>query len=180
MAVAAVMATALLAGCGTPSAGAEPDRPSVMLPPRVVEGERLDGNATVLVSGMPEEAAAILSPDRPMNCFQIETDTGERTYLGGAVLELTWTAASSVTENLTVTASNFPQGSWRASGTSPLRLNPVASDEETVELPMLVEVAPTGADALDLGADQEVHLHVIVGLLESLIEALAVKQASCP
>jgi hypothetical protein len=178
--VLATVAVTLLAGCGAPSDGSEPDRPSVVLPGRIVDGERLDLNASFVVSSWPEEGAPVFSPDRPMNCFRIETDTGEKTYLGGAVLELEWTAASVVTDNLTVTASNFPGGSWRAASTSPLWLNPIATDDQPVSLPMLVAVAPTGANTLDIQTDQEVRIHIVVGLLESLIDSLVIVQAACP
>jgi hypothetical protein len=178
--VLVVLLAALLAGCGVPSEGVAPERPSAASPDRLVDGEPLELDAAFVVSSWPEETAPVMSPDRPMNCFRIETDTGEKTYLGGAVLELDWTAASPVTDNLTVTASNLPGGSWRTASTSPLRLAPIASDDEPVYLPMLVAVAPTGANALDVEVDQEIHIHVLVGLVESLIDSLVLTQATCP
>lgn len=172
-----VFAVVLMAGCGAPSEGAQPERPSVALDDRLVEGEPLEHQGTVVYSGLPEEAAPLVSPDRPMNCFRVETDTGERTYLGGAVLTFVWTPVAGATSNLTVTASNLPAGSWRVSGTSPLVVDPIASDEQTVELPMLVEVtSPTPAE---LGVEQEIEVHVLVGLRESLIDALVLTQATC-
>lgn len=179
MAVAAAFAFVALSGCGTPTEDAEPDRPSAVPSPRVVDGERIDLNASVLVSSLPEQAAPVLSPDRPMDCFDVETDTGERTFLGGAVLELTWTPSTAATAQLTVTASNLPAGSWRASGPSPLRLEALPSDDQPLELPLHVELVPAGAGGMELGSDQEVHLHVVAGLLESLIESLVVTQATC-
>lgn len=176
----ASFAAAMLAGCGSPVEDFEPDRASGATPERLVDGEPLELDTTFVVSSWPEGTAPVVSPDRPMNCFSIETDTGEKTYLGGALLEFDWTPASSLTANLTVTASNFPEGSWREASTSPLRLNPIASDDQPVYLPMLVAVAPTGSNALDVQVDQEVHAHILVGLVESLIESLVVKQATCP
>jgi hypothetical protein len=152
----------------------------MVVPDRLVEGEPLELDTSFVVSSWPEEAAPVVSPDQPINCFRIETDTGEKTYLGGAVIDLDWSPTSPVTDNLTVTASNFPGGSWRTASTSPLRLNPIASDDQPVYLPMLVAVAPTGANALDVEVDQDVHAHIVVGLLESLIESLVVTQATCP
>jgi hypothetical protein len=174
----AVLVAILVAGCGTPTDGGEPARPSVVLHDRLVDGERLDHNTTVLVSGLPEATAPIVSPDRPMNCFRIETDTGEKTYLGGAVLNLTWTPSVAATANLTVTASNLPSASWRASGPSPLVVRADASDEQAVELPMTVAVESSGQ--AEFGFRQEVRVHIVVGLLESLIDSLVVKQTSCP
>jgi hypothetical protein len=177
--MALALAAVALAGCGTPTEGARPDRPSVVLPPRLVDGERIDLNASVVVSSLPEQAAPVLSPDRPMDCFDVETDTGERTFLGGAVLELAWTPSTAATAELTVTASNLPAGSWRTSGPSPLRLQALPSDDQPVELPLHVEVVPAGAGGMELGSEQEAHLHVVAGLLESLIDSLVVTQASC-
>ena len=177
-AVIAVLVATALAGCGARSDGAVPDRPSVVLDDRLVDGQRLDHDGSIVYSGLPEEAAPVLSPDRPMNCFTIETDTGETTYLGGALVTLTWTPVAGAAANLTVTASNLPAGSWRASGPSPLVVNAIASDEQPVQLPMLVQVEPTGQT--ELGFEQEIDVHVTVGLRESLIDALAFRQATCP
>lgn len=173
------VALVLASGCGTPSEGGGPDRPSMALPERLVDGERIDHNASVVVSSLPEAMAPIVSPDRPMDCFDVETDTGERTFLGGAVLEFTWTPAAAATAELTVTASNLPAGSWRASGPSPLRLDALPTDDQPVELPLHVEMAAAGAGGTELGSRQEVHVHVVAGLLESLIDSLSVAQAAC-
>ena len=168
-----------LAGCGAPAEEAEPTRPSSAMPARLVDGEPIEHDAPVLVSSLPETAAPVVSPDRPMNCFTVEADTGERTFLGGAVLDLAWDATTAATPELTVTASNLPAGSWRALGPSPLRLEALPTDEQPVELPLHVEVVPSGAGGMELGTEQEVQVHVVAGLLESLIESLVVTQAAC-
>lgn len=173
------MAFAILAGCAEPAQDAAPARPAVAADPRVVDGERLDLDASFVVSSLPEEAAPVLSPDRPVNCFAVEADTGERTFLGGAILEFSWDATTSATAELTATVSNLPAGSWRATGPSPLRLDALPTDEQPLELPLRVEVVPAGAGGMELGAEQEVALQVTVGLLESLIESLVVTQVTC-
>lgn len=177
--VGLALALLALAGCSDPAGDLGPDRPSVTLDPRLVDGERIDVNASVLVSSLPEEAAPVLSPDRPVNCFTIEADTGERTFLGGAVLEFAWDPATAATAQLTATASNLPAGSWRATGPSPLRIDAIPTEEQPLELPLRVEVVPAGAGGMELGTGQDVALHATVGLLESLIDSLVVKQAMC-
>jgi hypothetical protein len=173
------LAFVVLAGCAEPAQDAAPARPPVAADPRVVDGEPLALDASFVVSSLPEETAPALSPDRPVNCFTVEADTGERTFLGGAILEFSWDATTAATAELAATASNLPAGSWRVKGPSPLRLDALPADGQPLELPLRVEVAPAGAGGMELGTEQAVALHVTVGLLESRIDSLVVTQATC-
>lgn len=168
----------VLAGCAEPGDGTAPAGPVAAAPQRVVDGEPLHGNLSVAVSPLPAELAPVVSPDRPMNCFALATDTGEKTYLGGAVLDLVWTPTVGATAELTVTASNGPASTWRATGTSPLRLHIVPEEDAPLSLPLDVRLEPANGP-MELGASQDVEVAVQVGLLESLVDGLAAQQARC-
>lgn len=171
-----VLALVLLAGCARPLAsGAEPSRPSVPFE-APIDGEPLWLNGTVVVSVLPGDAAAAASPGTPHNCFLVESTGEGRSFLGGAVLDFEWTAASPATAVLNVTVQGYDGVLWEAEGPSPLRMVVETNESRAIVTPFAVRVAPAG-EALPL-PQQEVAYRLYVGVLESHLEGLAWRQCS--
>lgn len=179
VAVAVLVLVVATAGCTRPRAdSAEPSRPSEVAGERVVDGEPLWHNGSVVVSPLPSELGPVLSPDAPMNCFYLTTDTGEPTFIGGAAFLFTWTPTVAATAELAVEVSNGPAGTFRAQGASPLELVATPSEDGFLALPLYVEVA-AAAGPMEPMVEQDVSYSVQVGLLESLIDSLKAEPTRC-
>lgn len=181
------LAAALLAGCsGRPAtAGAEPDRPSVAVPPQEIGGHLIGTGGSMRVSLVPSQASAAVSPDEPVNCVAVDDADDERTsFIGGLLLDLAWDSVGSATEELNVTiVGPGPPGEvqrWHAQGATPLHVvvDAAAAGERPVRTPLSVSLAPAGPGVLLL--DQPVAWTVQVGILESDIGALRWTDCSSP
>lgn len=181
------LAAALLAGCsGRPAAaGAEPDRPSVALPPQEIGGHLVGIDGSLRVSLVPAQASSVVSPDEPVNCVAVDDADDERTsFLGGLVLDLEWDPVGTATEELNVTiVGPGPPGElqqWQAQGPPPLHVvvDAAATEGKPVRTPVSITLAPAGQGLLLL--DQPVAWTVQLGILESDIVGLRWTDCSSP
>jgi hypothetical protein len=173
--IGCLVALVAVSGCIRPlAAGAEPERESARAPPTLFGAAALWLNGTAHVSTIPAQAAAVAEPDEPHNCFSVRSVKENVTsYLGGILVEMEWTAASSASQRLNVTVRGPPKAPsvWSAEGPSPFRLSAEAGDVRPVLTPFTVEVGvPTGAVPVP---EQTLAFHVGVGVLESDLGALA-------
>lgn len=155
----------LFSGCLAPySAGRDPDHPSGAARARgPFFGELHYVNGTMSVTPVPGLLASAVTPGKPANCFVVDDVEGERaSYLGGVLVDLTWTSADPLTEELHIRVNG-----WSAQGPSPLRLLFNTTETGAIRTPFAVQVAPAGDLPPTAFAPIDVDVRLVTGLLES-------------
>ena len=184
MAWSAVVLALLLAGCLRPSAAdREPDRPSINAD-QPIFGELVGLDGTMAVSLLPAPGNPAPRPDRPVNCFVVDSaDPQKRSFLGGFIVDLAWDPVAEATATLSVTLDGGGgYGHVETEGPSPLHivLGSRDAEEQPFRTPMTLRVVPGNDDPLVLAGlvanDQPVDWAVQFGILESRIQELDWRQ----